>query len=95
MGTISVFECDEKIYNITSLTFLCNQIVHVKTFYSCERQKTLEWMERRALSGFYFLKFASSLYTALMSANSEIMIEHIRQTGQDCENRTGLCSLSL
>ena len=89
MWTISVFQCDEKIYKITSLTFLCNQIVHVKTFYSWERQETLEWKERRALSGFYFLKFLSSLYSALMSANSEIMITHVGQLGQDCKNRSG------
>ena len=47
--------------------------------------KTLEWKERRALWGFYFLKFVSSLHSALMSANSEIMIKHIRQMRQDCK----------
>ena len=59
-----------------------------KNIYSCERQETLEWKERRALSSFYFLKFVSSLYPALMSANSKIMIRHIEQPGQDCEHIT-------
>lgn len=42
-------------------------------------KKRLERKERRALYSIYLRKFLSSLYRALMSANSEIMIKQIRQ----------------
>ena len=67
MWTISVFQCDEKIYKITSLTFLCNQIVHVKTFYSCERQETLEWKGRR--KGIIWLLFSKVSVFTLQCSN--------------------------